>query len=367
MKNNKICFYIGDLNPGGVAHLVINLAHEFLRKGYEVHFFLTNRRGQIEDELPSEIKIFRSGNSVKSTFTGLMAYLKKERPHAVVSARDNLNVVNAIACKLSGTKTKSVASVHVDYSAVTQKFPLRIQIYRLFVYISGLLFYRFANETIAVSKGVADNHAKRFFLNRKKITVIYNPTYKELKSDEEDEIHAFTEKFQKPLFSSVGRLTAQKGFDVLIKGFSMFRNEHKSGSLLILGEGEDRQKLEDLAKKMGVSEHVYMPGYVKTPALYVKYSDVFVCSSLWEGFGNVVVEALGVGAKIISTDCKSGPAEILEDGKYGILVPVSSPESLKSAMQKQLEAPISRLEQIERAKDFSVSKIANEYLELIYK
>jgi len=367
MKNNKICFYPGDLNPGGIGHLMINLAQEFSRQGYEVHFFLTNRPGLIEDELPKEIKIFRFGNSVKSTFKGLISYMKKENPTAIISARDNSNIVNILACIFAKKNTKSISSVHVDYSSVAQKHSLKTKLYRLFVYVLGLLFYRFSDEIIAVSKGVADNHAKRFFLNRKKITVIYNPTYKEIHSTEEETIKSFIDKMPKPVITAVGRLTTQKGFNILIDAFSLFKKNNNSGSLLILGEGEDREKLKEQALKLNIDKSVFLAGYVKTPGLYVQYSDLFVCSSLWEGFGNVIVEALGVGAKVVSTDCKSGPREILCDGKYGILVPINDPKELAVGIEKQLMTSVSKDDQINRAKDFSVNKISKEYLDLIYK
>lgn len=362
----KICFFPGDLNPGGIAHLMINLAKELVDRNIEVHFFLTKRKGSIEGELPAEIRVFRRGSSVKGTLLGLIQYIRQEKPVAIVSARDSLNAVNVLACKLSFTATKAITSVHVDFSNDNPARTAKGKIHRWSGLTLGRLLYRFSNEIIAVSNGVADNLAKRMYLDRRKITVIYNPTF-QMYNEVGTVADAFLEHFQKPVLIGVGRLTAQKGFDTLIQAFSFFKEKHKSGTLLILGEGEDREKLEAYAKELEIQDCVIMPGYLKRPAQYIKKADLFVFTSRWEGFGNVLVEALGVGAKIVSTDCKSGPAEILDNEKYGTLVPVDDPHALLKAIEMQLNKSIDKEMQISRAKDFSVDKIADKYLELILK
>lgn len=366
MDKKIICFFPGDLNPGGIAHLMINLAHDFISRGIEVHFFLTKRRGEIEGELPAGVKIYRGGTSIKNCLFPLMGYIRTVKPYAVISARDSLNAVNVIACTLTGRATKAITSVHVDFSSDNQTHKLKGRLHRYGGYLLGILLYRFSDEIIAVSKGVAENLAERAFISQKRVTVIYNPTYKE--SDQSSaKALSFMDAFPSPKFIGVGRLTEQKGFDTLIKAFFLYREKYNKGTLIILGEGEDRATLESLIRRLNLVGCVHMPGYMENPSAFIKHADVFVFSSRWEGFGNVLVEALGVGAKIVSTDCKSGPAEILDNGRFGSLVPVDDISQLADAMERQLSLPNDEKLLLARAKDFAIDKIANEYLHLIFK
>src|SRR5690606_12861321 len=132
-------------------------------------------------------------------------------------------------------------------------------------------------------------------------------------------------------------------------------------------EGILRESLQSQIKQLNLEEKVFMPGFVDAPKYFLKRAELFVLSSKWEGFGNVIVEALGVGTKVISTDCPSGPAEILENGKYGKLIPVGNPKELASAILEVLNEPNRPEFLIERAKDFSTEKIANEYINFIFK
>lgn len=364
--NKKICFLPGILNPGGIAHLMINLAKEFTSRGYEVDFILTKQKGSIENELPEHVNIHRFGNSSKGMLSGLIKYINSEKPLCIISGRDSFNNINYLACRLASFKTLPILSVHVDFSAA-KKVPLRAKVYRLQEWLFGMFTYRFAKHIIAVSKGVAVNHAKRYHIDQEKIKVIYNPSYKNVvfSQAKESEVKAFVDKLERPVIIGVGRLNTQKGFEVLISAFKQFRDRHRKGSLLILGEGEERKKLEQLCQDLEISQNVHMPGYVKYPELYIENSDLFVMSSHWEGFGNVLVEALGMGSKIVSTDCPSGPAEILDFGRYGELVPTNNPEAMCQAIEKQLRHVHNPETQIGRAGEFSVAKIADQYLRLI--
>lgn len=366
--NKKICFFPGDLNPGGIGHLMINLSAELHDRGFEVHFFLTERKHLIENEIPNGVKVFKSGGSVKSTLNGLVSHIRRENPYAVISGRDSLNIVNVLACKLSGKSVRAITSVHVDYSAEELALKsVKSYLYRFFGFLLGFIFYRLADETIAVSEGVAKNHTERFLLGKNMPSVIYNPAYKDYnESIIEQRSQEYINNLPKPVIVSVGRLTPQKGYVDLIKAFKLFIERNNQGSLLILGEGEDREKLEKLIESDSLTGFVYLPGYVMNPKSYIKYCDLFVLSSIWEGFGNVIVEALGVGSKIVSTDCKSGPREILNNGEFGTLVTPGNPEALCGGIENELGTNREPNRQIERAREFSVGNIADQYLNIIY-
>ena len=164
-----------------------------------------------------------------------------------------------------------------------------------------------------------------------------------------------------PFLCAVGRLVHQKGFDTLIAAFARLPN--KQIHLVILGEGNLRTSLINQATELGVSARVHLPGFVKNPMAVVVRSCLFVLSSRWEGFGNVLVEALATGVPIVATDCPGGPSWILEDGAHGQLVSIEDPDALTSAIMDGLHRPAgTRAARIARARDFSADQIAREYL-----
>ncbi|NLO89188.1 MAG: glycosyltransferase, partial [Clostridia bacterium] len=187
---------------------------------------------------------------------------------------------------------------------------------------------------VAVSQGVADDLVKTTGLMRELIKVIYNPivTPELLEKAKESIGHPWFKPGQPPVILSAGRLTAAKDFPTLIHAFARVRAE-RLARLMILGEGEERPNLESLVRELGLESDVSMPEFVENPYAYMARAAVFVLSSAWEGFGNVLVEAMAVGTPVVSTDCPSGPAEILEGGKWGKLVPVGDVEKLAKALK----------------------------------
>ena len=161
---------------------------------------------------------------------------------------------------------------------------------------------------------------------------------------------------------TVGTLKAVKDFPTLLRAFARLR-EQANARLLILGEGEGRAELESLVQSLGLSDAVELPGFVGDPGPYYAKADLFVLSSDHEGFGNVIPEALGRGVPVVSTDCPSGPREILCDGKYGALVPVGDAEALAQAMLASLQSTHDPAALKARARDFAVDTIAGQYLD----
>ena len=132
---------------------------------------------------------------------------------------------------------------------------------------------------------------------------------------------------------------------------------------MILGEGEERSKLETLVQELGLEKEVSLPGFVDNPHKYMKRAAVFVLSSKWEGFGNVLVEAMALGTPVVSTNCPSGPAEILEGGKHGKLVPIGDERKLARAILESMWAP--RCQAVSRAKEFNVKEIGDRYASVL--
>ncbi|MGG4025966.1 glycosyltransferase, partial [Geobacillus stearothermophilus] len=229
------------------------------------------------------------------------------------------------------------------------------------------LFYPMADHVIAVSNGVADDLSKTLNFSRSKIKVIYNPVVTDdlfEKADEEVDHRWFQDK-QYPVILAVGRLTEQKDYPTLIKAFYHVRQQRKA-KLVILGDGEKREELLNLVKDMGLEQDVDIIGFVQNPYAYMKRCSVFVLSSKWEGLPTVLVEALACGANVISTDCPSGPREILDNGNYGKLVQVGDVEALTESILRcfsgSYDIDLDKL--LSRSNDFHVEKIAREYIDL---
>jgi glycosyltransferase involved in cell wall biosynthesis len=197
--------------------------------------------------------------------------------------------------------------------------------------------FPWADEIVAVSEGVADDFAAVTGLERSRIKTIYNPVISTtlVEKAKEPVDHPWFAPGQPPVILAIGRLTKQKNFPTLIRAFDSLRKK-RPVHLMILGEGEERMALEGLIQQLGLDDSVSLPGFLDNPYAYLSRAGVFVLSSEWEGLPTVLIEALAVGVPVVSTDCKSGPREILDDGKYGQLVPVGDSATLAEAIGKAL-------------------------------
>jgi glycosyltransferase involved in cell wall biosynthesis len=193
---------------------------------------------------------------------------------------------------------------------------------------------------VAVSRGAADDLARWSGIPRELVEVVYNPviTSNGLAAANQLPDHPWFGPGQPPVILGVGRLTPQKDFPTLIRAFSHVRRQ-RAARLLILGEGEERPALTALANELGVADDVDLPGFRDNALAYMASSALFVLSSAWEGLPTVLIEALAVGTPVVSTDCPSGPREILQEGRLGPLVPVGDAAALSAAMLKMLQGP----------------------------
>jgi glycosyltransferase involved in cell wall biosynthesis len=198
--------------------------------------------------------------------------------------------------------------------------------------------YHRADGVIAISCGVADDLAAAIDMPRDHIQVIYNPAFlpNVIENSKLALLHPWFAPHEPPVILAAGRLTAAKDFSTLIRAFARLHSV-RAARLVILGEGEQRDKLEVLLKELDLASDVALPGFVDNPFAWMRRSALFVLSSAWEGFGNVLVEAMACGLPVVSTDCPSGPAEILENGRWGRLVPVGDVEALAAAMCATLD------------------------------
>jgi len=358
----EIAFFLPNLQGGGAEKVMVNLANAFSTRGATVDFVLGKAEGPNLEKLYPAINVVDLGTSnVFGWLEPMIRYLKGCKPRIVMSGLHHANLTTIMAKNLSGVDSKIIVTVHGQLSQDVGNS--RKKLAKAIPFLVRKLYPK-ANKIICVSQGVADELINRYGLPEQKIQVIYNPVLTDdiFEKAEEPIDHPWFQLGQSPVILGVGRLTPAKDFQTLIKAFDIVYKA-RPAKLLILGEGPERESLQSLIKELNLENDVALPGFVENPYKYMKHTNVFVLSSRWEGFGNVIVEALALGVPVVSTDCPSGPAEILEKGKWGRLVPVGDPKSLADAILEAMNDE--RGKGIERAKEFSLEKIASQYLELV--
>ena len=293
----------------------------------------------------------------------LAAYLRRERPSVLLSALDHGNIAAIIARDIAGVETRIVISQRNHFSSdiVNARRP---RVARLGPVVRR--FYPRADAIAAVSRGVADDLADELGMERERVVAIYNAvTGPELAAQAGAALdHPWFEDGQPPVILGVGKLKAQKDFPTLLRAFAELRKTH-AARLIILGEGPERAALEALARDLGIAGDAALPGFAQNPFAYMARADVFALSSAFEGLPGVLIQALACGCPVVSTNCPSGPDEILEGGRHGRLVPVGDASALARAMAATLDAPPDREALKRRGAFFSADRAVEAYLDLL--
>jgi len=233
--------------------------------------------------------------------------------------------------------------------------------------LADMLFPK-ADGIVTVSRGLADELTSQMSIPRDRVTPIYNPAFTpDLESlSSATPTHRWLRKKGLSVILAVGRLEKQKDHPTLLRAFARLAGR-PGMRLVILGKGPERASLEALVRELGLEGKVDMPGWEPNPFAFMSRARLFVLSSRWEGFGNVLVESLACGCPVVSTDCPTGPREILEDGRWGALVPVGDDAALAKAMEEALEARPDRDALRRRASFFSVERAAEQYEKVLLK
>ena len=373
IEKKQIAFFINSMSGGG-AEKVVQLLTEQLIKDKESDIILILLENKITYQLPKNIKIihlFSHLDNCLQKFIGLLygsiklkSIIKRYKVQIIISSLERSNFINVIT-KFIGSPHKAIISEHTNpeytYGGRTLKNSIVIFLLKL--------LYSKADRIIAVSNGVKKTLIKVFKIDEGKIQVIYNPCdinkIKKL-SMEKVEYPWFNEKM--PIIITMGRLIESKGHGKLIQTFAEIKKQIPS-RLVIIGEGNLRKQLERLTVKFGVEKDIAFLGWQENPYKYMSKSNLFVLSSNSESFGIVLVEAMACGVPVVSFDCESGPREILDNGEYGILVPVGDIEGLSEAVINILKNNDLREKIIQRAKKrvhiFNTKDIAKEYMKCI--
>lgn len=360
----KVTLYIPSMNGGGAERVMLTLANGLAEKDIQVDLLLNRVEGPYLKDVSKKVNIVNLNTSrTLRSILPLSKYLRKERPDAILSAMNYVNIVTLIAKLISNSDTKVIVSEHSNLTeSIKRLSPTKQRILKLLMGYT----YKKADQIVAVSNGVAEALIHEINIEANKITTIYNPIFSEdlVRRSYKLISHSWLNENAPPLVLAAGRLTPQKDFATLIHAFKKLLKK-RACNLIILGEGELRPDLEKLIKDLGLEENVQLPGFVDNPYAWMSKADLFVLSSISEGFGNVIVEAMACGTPVVSTDCPSGPNEILEDGKWGELVPPGKPDLLAGAIANSLENPLNR-DIKTRAKFFSVDNAVEQYRNILF-
>ena len=365
-KVRRITLFMTGLAGGGAELVMLTLAEAFADRGYGVDLVVTNAQGPLAADVPEAVRLVDLGAwRIIASLPALVRYFRREKPAVMLSAMAPANCLAVWALQLSGAGTRLILSEHNHLSVASKGGSSRRA--KLLPRLMRRAYPK-ADGIVAVSGGVADDLATTLGLPRESIQVIYNPvvTPRMLEMSREPLDDEWFGADQPPVILSVGRLTAQKDYGTLLRAFAAVRKTQPT-RLMILGEGEERQALEQLAEELGIQEDIALPGFVRNPYRYMRAAAVFVLSSRWEGFGNVLAEAMACGTPVVSTDCPSGPSEILENGRWGALVPIADADVLNQTIVRAMDGQIAATED-ERGKHvqvFSDEVVVDQYLNIL--
>jgi glycosyltransferase involved in cell wall biosynthesis len=403
----RVAFLLDNLNGGGAERVVLAMASGFAALGYAVDLLVCELQGELCGSVPPGVnlivlqpvgklaglctaikrggwrglggilfwlasarKIPRSLRYIRD----ISHYLQNVRPAVISSALGKSSISAMLAASGIKVPTRVFVGLHIALSirSAQSRKSGKGQAYSM-VPMFRHCFTR-AHGVIAASRGVAEDAISLLGLDPEKVHVVYNPVAEAEPAGEPSGVftHPWFRPEAPPVILGMGRLVEQKNFPLLIRAFAAVR-QCIDARLVILGGDKSsaeqmahRQELLDLAVELGVGDDIALPGYQREPHTFLRAARVFVLSSSFEGFGNVLVEALLQGCPVVSTDCPSGPAEILENGRYGTLVPVNDVERLKEAILASLASEPDSEMLRERGREFSLERALEGYHRIFF-
>ena len=356
--------YMHDLSSGGVERQCLVLTRELQARGVDVVLVVHQMRGELLAMLPPGVPVvnLHSSRTLQDVWR-LRQFLRKQRPDVFMANVDHNNIAAALAKTLAGSETRLVICQHNPLTAgfhATVNWKHRVVPWCYWALASRI------DHAVAVSDGLAAEMIDAG-LPPSKVTTIFNGVIGDdfAARAAAPLHHPWLDRRDRPVFVTAGRLVEMKDQRNLLRAFALHLQQ-RPARLMLLGVGPMLETLRALTESLGIADHVAFEGFVQNPLPYMRAADAFVLSSRSEGFGNVLVEAMGCGTPVVSTDCPHGPADILAHGKYGILVPPRDPEALASALGRVLQDreqwPSGRLRG--RAEAFSYAACADQYARL---
>jgi glycosyltransferase involved in cell wall biosynthesis len=338
---------------------MVNLANGLAGRGHDVDFVVARLSGPYNGSVSEGVRVRSLSGRLSGAIPPLVKYIRANRPASILAAGEHACAVAVVARCLSHCQTRLVLSLH---NAIRPERMARKGLKERANPALVRLFYPAAEQIVTVSEELRREALRLIGGRASKFVAIYNPLFSDklARCAEAPTGHPWLERKDAPVVVAAGRLTPQKGFDTLLRAIALVRRR-LSVRLLVLGEGPERSSLAALSNELGIAAAVAFPGFVANPYAYMRRSDVLAMSSRWEGFGNVLVEAMASGTQVVSTDCPYGPREILAGGKYGALVPVDDPVALADAIVYKIHHPLPVSLLASRASEFSIDRALDLY------
>jgi glycosyltransferase involved in cell wall biosynthesis len=362
--SNRIAIFIPSLHGGGAERAMLLFAGELLKRGMQVDIVVVRAEGRLGRLVPAAATVVNfNERRLLAAVPALARYLRRARPDALYSTMAYCNIGTLIASRLAGSPLPVVVREAVVPLSHDGAFSFHGRVTRRLIQ----LVYPWAHSVIAVSSEVAEELCRISGKIRHKISVLPTPVVSEdlLRDGEQPLDHPWFAPQAPPVVLGVGRLAPQKDFSALLRAFALLRRSRPL-RLIVLGEGPERPALEALSRELGIAADVQLPGFVDNPFPYLKRTAVFALSSRWEGMPTALLQALAFGTPVVSTDCPGGSREVLQDGRFGGLVPPGDVESLAAAISGALGSP-RRPDAAEYVRvRFGVPAAAARYLELLH-
>jgi glycosyltransferase involved in cell wall biosynthesis len=326
----SVSVYLNDLTGGGAERQCLTLAREMHLSGVAVDLVLHQMRGYLMDQVPTGVGVVNlDRRRTRHDVVPLAAHLRRHQPDILLSNVDHMNIAAILARVLSAARTKVVIAQH---NPLTGELASDGRQYRI-VAPAYRALAPFVSAAVGVSDGVARQLVKLGGLPERKVVRIYNAV---VGAGFEERaampvVHPWFCDGIGPIFVTAGRLVPQKDHETLLRAMAIYRRSG-SGRLLVLGTGPLRERLENLVHELQIADAVDFVGFQSNPLPWLRRCDVFVLSSRSEGFGIAIAEAMACGTPVISTNCEHGPAEILGQGRYGVLVPQEDPQAMAAAL-----------------------------------
>jgi glycosyltransferase involved in cell wall biosynthesis len=360
----RLAVFLATSGHSGVDRIMETLLPSIASRGIKVDLLHIKNHGPCIEKTHPNIRIVELGSSHGySSLPPLVRYLRSERPDTLLSDKDRVNQVALVAKWLSGTGTRTV----VRYGQTVTRALQNRDIWQRTVHrLSMKYLYRYADAIITPSEGAARDLCGFARIPENRVTVVRNPVNVEAirKLAEEPAHHPWFEYGNNEIITGLGELTSRKGFETMINAFSLLRRK-RAAKLFLIGKGRGRERLEKLCVDLGLEGDVEFAGFKANPFPYLARADLFVQSSRYEGFGMALLEALVLGIPVVSTDCPSGPREVLHDGRFGRLVPVDDAAALACAMEETLISPPDPEQLVEAAAPHHINTVTDCYLDIL--
>ena len=359
----RIANFIPSLSGGGAERVVVNLLHAFDRTKVTPILITGTASGPFANKIPKDVEVIDLKTPrMRNATRPLIKIMEGQYADLLISHLSHANIATLRAARKASRRPAIAVVEHMTMSAYRGE-----RLRDLFIKPLARRYYPEADHVISVSYDAARDLEQVLSLPDNSVETIYNPVVSpELKKHANEQARQPLNQFSGKLILGVGRLSEQKDFSTLIQAFSKLLARSKSPlHLAILGTGEQQTMLEALISRLDLTQAVTLAGFQDNPYVWMKRADLFVLSSRWEALPTVLIEAMACGTNVISTDCPSGPREILPERFHRHLVPVGDTDCLAEQMHQVLSNPVDAQEWIAAASQFSFAHAADAYSELL--